>query len=92
LALVVEKRRVELKTTLGSTSFNVSHLCHNDKCSNTDHLVVESRQNNLRRVLCSKTIRETAVTKWPCCQATLRGSRPNVRSMWLASKPSLRTI
>ncbi|KAK9481776.1 zinc-binding loop region of homing endonuclease-domain-containing protein [Lipomyces starkeyi] len=52
LALIADNRAVELETTLGSNSFDVSHLCHNSKCFNPGHLIVESRQNNLRRRTC----------------------------------------
>ncbi|KAK9352180.1 zinc-binding loop region of homing endonuclease [Lipomyces doorenjongii] len=52
LALMANGRGAELKTTLGTTSFDFSHLCHNGKCFNPDHLVVESEQNNLRCRTC----------------------------------------
>ncbi|KAK9240565.1 zinc-binding loop region of homing endonuclease-domain-containing protein, partial [Lipomyces kononenkoae] len=43
----------ELRVTLGSNSFNISHLCHNRTCFNPEHLVVESRSNNMRRQACN---------------------------------------
>ncbi|KAJ8096646.1 zinc-binding loop region of homing endonuclease-domain-containing protein [Lipomyces tetrasporus] len=52
LALIATDRGAELKTTLGNTSFNVSHLCHNGICFNPDHLVVESERNNFKRRTC----------------------------------------
>ncbi|KAK9368388.1 zinc-binding loop region of homing endonuclease-domain-containing protein [Lipomyces kononenkoae] len=38
LALIADNRRAELKMSLGSYSFDVSHLCHNRKCFNAEHL------------------------------------------------------
>ncbi|KAK9363583.1 zinc-binding loop region of homing endonuclease-domain-containing protein [Lipomyces starkeyi] len=53
LALIADNRGAELKTTLrGRNLFDVSHLCHNGLCFNPEHLIVESRQNNLRRRTC----------------------------------------
>ncbi|KAK9365153.1 zinc-binding loop region of homing endonuclease-domain-containing protein [Lipomyces kononenkoae] len=53
LALIADGRSAELKMTLDSHVFDVSHLCHNGKCFNPGHLIVESRQNNLRRKVCA---------------------------------------
>ncbi|KAK9359472.1 zinc-binding loop region of homing endonuclease-domain-containing protein [Lipomyces starkeyi] len=52
LALIADNRGAELKMTLGSNSFDVSHICNNSKCFNPGHLIVESRQNNTRRRTC----------------------------------------
>ncbi|KAK9249046.1 zinc-binding loop region of homing endonuclease-domain-containing protein, partial [Lipomyces tetrasporus] len=53
VALIADNRRDELKMTLGSYSFDISHLCHNRKCFNPEHLVVESRRTNNRRQSCN---------------------------------------
>ncbi|KAK9489249.1 zinc-binding loop region of homing endonuclease-domain-containing protein, partial [Lipomyces doorenjongii] len=53
LALIAGNRRDELKVTLDSNSFDISHLCHNNICFNPEHLIVESRLNNRRRQACN---------------------------------------
>ncbi|KAK9311663.1 zinc-binding loop region of homing endonuclease-domain-containing protein [Lipomyces starkeyi] len=53
IAFITTNRGDELKTTLGRSSYDVSHLCHDSKCFNPDHLVVESKKNNLRRRVCN---------------------------------------
>ncbi|KAK9249849.1 hypothetical protein V1507DRAFT_469462 [Lipomyces tetrasporus] len=45
MALIANGRHDELRATLHGHSYDVSHLCHNRKCFNPEHLVVESRQN-----------------------------------------------
>ncbi|KAK9368605.1 zinc-binding loop region of homing endonuclease-domain-containing protein [Lipomyces kononenkoae] len=52
IAVIADNRGAELKMTLKSNRFHVSHLCHNDLCFNSDHLIVESSTNNLRRRTC----------------------------------------
>ncbi|KAK9236996.1 zinc-binding loop region of homing endonuclease [Lipomyces kononenkoae] len=53
IVLVADDRREELNQTLRSDSHDISHLCHNRKCFNPEHLVVESRLNNRRRQRCN---------------------------------------
>ncbi|KAK9236995.1 zinc-binding loop region of homing endonuclease-domain-containing protein [Lipomyces kononenkoae] len=52
LALIADNRLAELKKTLRSTSLDISHLCHNSSCFNPEHLLVESRLQNIRRQTC----------------------------------------
>ncbi|KAK9482276.1 zinc-binding loop region of homing endonuclease-domain-containing protein [Lipomyces starkeyi] len=68
LALIADDRGAELKTILGTRSYHISHLCHNDTCSNPDHLVVESAQQNYRRKTCvgHKVIRYRDFEYHPC--------------------------
>ncbi|KAK9328610.1 hypothetical protein V1520DRAFT_261989, partial [Lipomyces starkeyi] len=44
VALIATNRSGELKPTLGRSSCDVSHLCHNGQCFNSDHLIVESKK------------------------------------------------
>ncbi|KAK9243106.1 hypothetical protein V1506DRAFT_555654 [Lipomyces tetrasporus] len=48
--------------------FDVSHLCHNGKCFNPEHIIVESTTNNLRRRSCNghKVITYGHFTYHPC--------------------------
>lgn len=41
-----------LRTTGADATDDVSHLCHNHRCFNPDHLVVESKGMNQRRGVC----------------------------------------
>ncbi|KAK9359532.1 zinc-binding loop region of homing endonuclease-domain-containing protein [Lipomyces starkeyi] len=69
LAVIATNRGDELKKTLDSSrSFDVSHLCHNGKCFNPEHLIVESSTNNLRRTRCNghKVITYGSFTYHPC--------------------------
>ncbi|KAK9374952.1 uncharacterized protein V1513DRAFT_55562 [Lipomyces chichibuensis] len=46
IALIADNRHGELKTALGRSNFDVSHLCHNRTCFNPEHLIVESIQHD----------------------------------------------
>lgn len=47
LSIIADGRSTDL-----CTSKQVSHLCHNPKCFNPKHLIVESQANNLDRNKC----------------------------------------
>jgi hypothetical protein len=71
LAVIATNRGDKLKTTLGvsgRTGLHVSHLCHNGKCFNPEHIIVESMTNNLRRKCCNgrKVITYGDFTYHPC--------------------------
>ncbi|KAK9257538.1 zinc-binding loop region of homing endonuclease-domain-containing protein, partial [Lipomyces tetrasporus] len=56
ISLIASNRRDELKMTLGRrgrSTYDISHLCHNSKCFNPEHLIVESGTNNRRRKICN---------------------------------------
>ncbi|KAK9372400.1 zinc-binding loop region of homing endonuclease-domain-containing protein [Lipomyces chichibuensis] len=52
LAVIADGRNDEFKKTKNGYSHDISHLCHNRRCFNAEHLVVESRENNARRKSC----------------------------------------
>ncbi|KAK9313330.1 zinc-binding loop region of homing endonuclease, partial [Lipomyces starkeyi] len=52
LALIADNRVAEMQRTLGSTGFDMSHLCNNGKCFNPVHLVAESKSQNMKRRTC----------------------------------------
>ncbi|KAK9493432.1 zinc-binding loop region of homing endonuclease-domain-containing protein [Lipomyces doorenjongii] len=71
LAVIATNRGDELMMTMdrsGRSRFDVSHLCHNGKCFNPKHLIVESSTNNLRRRSCNghKVITYGNFTYHPC--------------------------
>ncbi|KAK9245420.1 zinc-binding loop region of homing endonuclease, partial [Lipomyces tetrasporus] len=53
IALIADNRRDELNATLGGSNYDISHLCHNGKCFNPEHLIAESGANNQRRKICN---------------------------------------
>ena len=53
----------------GFPKTNVSHLCHNKRCMNHDHLVAESKSLNASRNKCSKTKPKKCI-----CEAFAEGS------------------
>ncbi|KAK9311664.1 zinc-binding loop region of homing endonuclease [Lipomyces starkeyi] len=77
IALIADNRRDELKTTLGSYSYDVSHLCHNRKCFNPEHLIVESRTNNQRRRICNghKILVHDGFSYHPCAHGSVEKMR-----------------
>ncbi len=48
----------------------VSHLCHNKKCCNPDHLIIESISSNNDRKACMHSLVDTAGVKWTLCRHT----------------------
>ncbi|KAK9327452.1 zinc-binding loop region of homing endonuclease, partial [Lipomyces starkeyi] len=71
LAVIATNREDELNTTLDRSSrsrFDISHLCHNAKCFNPEHIIVESATNNNRRRTCNgqKVIVYGNFTYHPC--------------------------
>ncbi|KAJ8101481.1 zinc-binding loop region of homing endonuclease-domain-containing protein [Lipomyces tetrasporus] len=77
VALIADNRRDELKITLGSNSFDISHICHNRKCFNPEHLVVESRRTNTRRQSCNghKILVADDFSYHPCAHGSVEKMR-----------------
>ncbi|KAK9372074.1 zinc-binding loop region of homing endonuclease-domain-containing protein, partial [Lipomyces chichibuensis] len=68
VALVADNRRHEVEATLGQSNYDISHLCHNPKCFNPEHLIVESSSNNQRRKICNgqKILVHSGFSYHPC--------------------------
>ncbi|KAK9242183.1 zinc-binding loop region of homing endonuclease-domain-containing protein, partial [Lipomyces tetrasporus] len=61
IALIATNRRDDLKKALGRASFyTIAALCHNNRCINPEHIIVESKSNNFKRKAC---IGKTAVVR-----------------------------
>ncbi|KAK9371928.1 zinc-binding loop region of homing endonuclease-domain-containing protein [Lipomyces chichibuensis] len=68
IALIATDRRGQLTATLGSRRYDVSHLCHNARCFNPEHLIVESSRHNQERRTCNghKIIVHEGLIYHPC--------------------------
>jgi Zinc-binding loop region of homing endonuclease len=77
LALIATDRLDQLSATLGNSRYQISHLCHNGKCFNPDHLVVESSRNNKKRNSCQghQIIVHKEMTYHPCAHGRVEARR-----------------
>ncbi|KAL8686571.1 MAG: hypothetical protein Q9224_005409 [Gallowayella concinna] len=73
LALIGAGRHLELKATLYEdakkpAAYQVSHLCHNGRCFNPEHLIVELGTENKERSSCQGhyIVKHGAMTWHPC--------------------------
>jgi hypothetical protein len=65
LAIVAKGEGAQLLNT-ATSEYEVSHLCHNGRCFNPDHLTVETQSLNHRRQRCA----ESYVVVCRCCGTT----------------------
>ncbi|KAK9483444.1 zinc-binding loop region of homing endonuclease-domain-containing protein [Lipomyces starkeyi] len=78
VALIAYNRRDELEATLGRSNYDISHLCHNGKCFNPEHLIVDSGTNNQRRRICNGQkilIHDGFIADHPCPHGSVEKMR-----------------
>ncbi|KAK9245419.1 zinc-binding loop region of homing endonuclease-domain-containing protein [Lipomyces tetrasporus] len=78
VALIATNGIDELKKTLGKRSYGaVTQLCHNYRCINPEHIIVESKSNNLKRKACKgkAVVVRDGVTDHPCPHGSVEKMR-----------------
>ncbi|KAK9362511.1 zinc-binding loop region of homing endonuclease-domain-containing protein [Lipomyces starkeyi] len=90
IALIADGRHDELRATLHGYGYDVSYLCHNRKCFNPEHLVVESRLNNRRRQACSghKILVGDGFSYHPCAHGSVEKMRKCILSDLQVTMPN----
>lgn len=79
MALIAAGRGEQLRMCLRNSNLQVSHLCHNGRCVNSDHLIPESPKDNLIRSHCKHlhVIKVGKKTIDPCRHSASNGMMRN---------------